>query len=84
MMQPNFQAFFFLLASLSWSGSKCDQSVRARPEQTQAVVVVVGVVGVFELLPERQREMGSRMQSRIGLSPLRNPKNTTSLILRTK
>lgn len=52
MMQPNFQPFLFLLASLRWSGSKCDQPVRARPEQTEAGVVV----GVFGLLPTRQTE----------------------------
>lgn len=76
MTQPNFQPFFFLLASLSWSGSKCDQPVRARPEQTQAggVVVEEVEVGVFELLPERQTE-------RNGVA---HAKYTRGLILRTK
>lgn len=62
---------FFLLASLRWSGSKCDQPVRARPEQTEAgVVVVVVEAGVFGLLPERQTERNVPRAEQNGTTPV--------------
>lgn len=65
--QPNFQPFFCLFFSLSWSDSKCVEPVRARPEQTEAGVVEVGV-GVFELANREEWGHACRAESD-GTSP---------------